>query len=338
MSIPTQYYSKKLKNWVGLNKQDRVVFGEDIKADELKNIAITPGSIYEYKWMPGDKKGESVKDFWLSHALMNPSHCENENLTQSLFVLRIPGLEEEAAYETVKNQLKISNYISELENDDAELRNIAYFFNLNPTGKSVKSIFVELIDQTPMLIGKKYVPKGLLLRPGIVEKFFALYTKDNEESRIRVMLRKAIAFGVIKETSGVYYLNNIPIGSDFERIVMYVKENPEIYSQQIIPQVRAKDEYVPTKEVVTPKGDLSETNPLAAKNHLANLVIEATALRIPRAKSKKAETLEEDIKTAKALIAQAESLGIENWQSRVTYVDELPGIISRAKKAQEVTA
>lgn len=355
LTIPTEYYHKRHKMRYALNKQGRVVRGDLIRTEDILRIGIIPGTgHYEYQWVDGDVGGEAVRDFWMESPYVKPTHCENLNLTNHLFDLKVPVLEDESAYKVVKNQLLVANYISELEGNEEELRNIAYFYNCNPTGKTTRKVYIDLLDITPIQVNGKSVPRGILLRPGIIETFFDVYTKNTDNTRISVNIRKAIALNIIEYKSspgggGIYYYNNIPIGSDFDKVLMYAKENPEIYSQQIVPQIRQKDGYSPISKTDQISGDPSEKNLIYEKGERvktsSDLAAEkqelqeiAKTLKISRPRNKSIQTLEMDIKSAHELIAEAKKLGIENWEDRCEYIDDLASLIVIAKKRLEQVA
>ena len=124
---------------------------------------------------------------------------------------------------------------------------------------------------------------------------------------------------------------------------MFVKENPDVYSQQIVPQIRQKDAWVPTPEPKFTTGDPSISNILEIKSQRVdsildnkaeknNLTREALSLKVQRAKTMGVDRLRQEIKDAKMLVKEAEDLGITGWSDRVEYVHELHELIHEAKK------
>lgn len=323
VSIPTIYYNKILKQRIAINSAGVVKFGSEIKLDDLLQVNMPSGaSTYEYEWTPGDKIGETVKDFWLNHQLIKPLHVDNKNMTQHLFTLKIPHEIDIASYKRVKNQLAVANYIGQLEGDEEELRNISFFFNANPTGKTAQKIFTELID----------FKNGILMRDEIIDNFFTLYSKDNSDAQMKVVVNKAISLNIITFRDGIYWFNNISIGSNIERLIMYCKENREIYNQQIVPYVNRSDVYVPSKKEVKQVGNMAADNPIAIGVEKEERRTRAKELKLRNWHNINKETFDRMEKLAESVYSEAESLGIDWRSSEFKWVDEVEDQIEIAKK------
>lgn len=325
ISVPTIYFHKQTKRRYAINRNHQVVVGDQIKIDELLIINMPPGAPhYEYEWESGDEKGEAIKAFWMNHELVKPIHCINPNMTQHLFDLKIPNEIDDAAYKRVKNMLSVANYVAELEENEDELRNLAFFYNNNPTGKTTQKIITELID----------FKTGALMQSGIVERFHDIYKKDTD-TNIKIILRKAIAQNIVSyKDNKVYYLNNMPIGSDFDNLVMYCKENPEIYSHQISAAVKRNDVKKEEKAEKVKKDELTGV-PLVKDVDLYNLREQAKSLKVRNYWNLTKDRCIADIEGAKEIIKKAEELGIPWMNAEFKWIDEIDFEIRKKTAKQQ---
>lgn len=322
ISVPTIYFHKLTKKRYAINKNHRVMIGDQIKMDDLLVINMPPGAPhYEYEWESGNEQGEAIKDFWMNHELVKPIHCENRNMTQHLFDLKIPNEIDDAAYKRVKNMLSVANYVNDIADDEDELRNLSFFYNSNPTGKSKEKIFTELID----------FKTGILMKEDIVNNFNKVYTKDNSDTVIKIVIRKAIAQNIIVyKDNRVYYFNNMPIGSDFDNLVMYCKENPEIYTQQIAAQVKRYD-----KAATNQVKDNAPVTKISENVKLYDLRDEAKSFKVRNYWNITAETCKTQIEAAKKITEEAEKLDIPWRDAQFKWIDEVQVAIN--KKLREMT-
>lgn len=331
MSIPAEYTDRKTGVRFALDINGRVQTGESIKMENIKKIQLqATDPRYVFSWEEGDAKGEAQKDFWMNHELVKPVHGKNDNLENHMFDLVIPQAIQLQKFTDLKLKGRIYNYVASLEANEQELRNLAFYYGVIPS-ENKDAVFYALADFNA----------GRLMQSDVMYSFFDDYTKDNDEVRLKTMVKKAVVFKVFEKKDNVYFLSNSPIGSTVEQLIVYCMENKEMYESFIIPEVQRRDQFIaPVKENKV-KGDPSEINVIKklhdskdnAMNSTAELVSmrgDAKALKIGSTHVMGRERLTAEIANAKALYAKAESLGIDH--SRIVTINELPALIEKAEK------
>lgn len=162
--------------------------------------------------------------------------------------------------------------------------NICFYFapHLEPNKKNNSELFTILGD---LKTDAKGIHNGLLIQDEArMDAVLNVYYKNTEESQFRTTIYKAIEWGIINlETKG-YYINAEYIGGDKEAVVVYMKNNPQIFENFVLPKVAQKD-------IVIQGDDMEKVN--AAKFELRHNV-------------------DRESKPLEDLRAEAKELGIKN--------------------------
>lgn len=115
-----------------------------------------------------------------------------------------------------------------LELKASQMMQVAFLTGSNPVGKTTEQIFTELCDFD---MGKcMMAPSKFLLDWKAADRSLTVYA------------RKAVELGVITKDNNVYKFNNTTIGGTSDEIVLFLKNNPEVFNNYIKKQVDEKDQ------------------------------------------------------------------------------------------------
>ena len=135
---------------------------------------------------------------------------------------------------------RVANYLSDSELDT--LRDICYYYGVNPSGKTKGQICLELGDYSS---GRLYFKKNEITEPDYKNFLISWVENIDPDREFIVNCRKAVNFDVIttnyKDGRSNFYLGNTFIGVSFEDIVAFFKREPKLYSDYVVRGVRDRD-------------------------------------------------------------------------------------------------
>lgn len=327
IQIPTQYFDTENKVRMGLNQNGDIVSNDHIDPKKLMRLPIQQTNPRYFKSIketdsPGIKNQyDKELAFWKRHELMQIKGGKNPNMKQPLFVLIVHDEIQNSQYSALKLKNTVFNYIMQVEDDAAEIRNICYYYGMNPTGKTKEEIVIALCDYNT----------GILMRPGLVEKFTTEYNKDNDEVRMKTIVKKAVATAVFEQRNGIFFLNGDAIGNNEDSLVVYCRDNKDIYEKIIVTEVQKRDIFKPYKKE---KEVSLET---IGKKDVMNDIAEATRYRA-RAKelgyvvshNERLENAKKKVEEGEKIHARAKELGID--VSNYKYIQQVETAIMKKEK------
>lgn len=139
------------------------------------------------------------------------------------------------------NKLKVMSDI--VSKSLAEIRDICFYYGLPPKGKTKGALIIELADYNSGLIFRK---NGDIDK---AEHYISTFITNQDPDKVyTVNCRKALDYNVITERIGdggqrAYYLGNELMGTTFEDIVKFCKQNDDIYQKYILKGVKESDNF-----------------------------------------------------------------------------------------------
>lgn len=128
--------------------------------------------------------------------------------------------------------------------------NICFYFapHLQPNKINNSELFT-ILGETKT--DAKGVPFGILIQDERrMDAVLESYYKDSADSQFRTTINKAIEWEIIRYESKGYYLNAEYIGSDKENVYVFLKNNPEIFENYVLPAVAQRDIIVQDDDMV----------------------------------------------------------------------------------------
>ena len=186
-----------------------------------------------------------IENFYCLHPLTLINGKRHPNTTNGAVVYYdIIDVDKRTVSELKKwyNKLKVMNHLNEM--DLAEMREVCFYYGEHPKGKTKGQLLIALAD---------YNQGNLFKKDGEADKaehFIATFIENQSPDRVvTVNCRKAIDFAVItkKVSEGgqeAFYLGNELLGTTFEDVVKFCKQNEEIYTKYILKGIREKDQYM----------------------------------------------------------------------------------------------
>ncbi len=183
-----------------------------------------------------------VEDFWMRHPLVGYKGKKMTNVPLFELISRKEVVNDQ--YLNVKTSLAVSNKIMGM--DLNELRDVWYYYGLEPKGKSLETLSTTLID-----------PKnGHAVLDG--ENFLKVFAQEtNTERDYNINVRKAIMLGIIqnRQVAGRdnFYLNDEFIGISYDDVLRYCKEQDRTYKEHILRKIALLEEKAHGKTEIKPE-------------------------------------------------------------------------------------
>jgi len=208
------------------------VFKGEAPKEKKAMIINFPNPNFEYEInVDSDNKAQQL---WLEALRLDEKvHSVGKLKTGHLWQLVDENYEAVQTALEIKKRANVTNLIYKLSVE--KLSKICYRLNVNIRGKKKEEIY------------------GLLLHPfrGVV------FSKDlrGEDNYVDLILNgdfgsdfdvksdvnKAVVLGIIKQTNGVYYLGNTPIGTNIDGAYSFMRENMQVYNSSLLPELEQKD-------------------------------------------------------------------------------------------------
>lgn len=194
-----------------------------------------------------------VEDFWMHHPLIK---CKGVNKPATpLFELVSRKDVVSDNFSDLKKSLEVSNKVIAM--DDHSLRDVYFYYGLEPKGKSRE-------DMVTKLIGDK---NGVAVADA--DNFLKVFDKDtNTEREYIINARKAILLGVVQDRKvqgrSNFYLDDEHIGTMFEDVLRYCKDNDRIYKENILRKLARQEEKDFGKAEIKPEDVGGKAAPVAA--------------------------------------------------------------------------
>jgi len=226
-------YAKKdgSREKITLTSTFEVFKGEAPKEKKAMKISF-PNPNFEYEInVDSDNKAQQL---WLEALRLDEKvHSVGKLKTGHLWQLVDENYEAVQTALEIKKRANVTNLIYKLSAE--KLSKLCYRLNENIRGKKKEEIY------------------GLLLHPfrGVV------FSKDlrGEDNYVDLILNgdfgsdfdvksdvnKAVVLGIIKQTNGVYYLGNTPIGTNIDGAYSFMRENMQVYNSSLLPELEQKD-------------------------------------------------------------------------------------------------
>jgi len=185
------------------------------------------------------KKKEVVDKFFGEHPLMTRNGKATKFTKSGMYDMYSEIEKSDIQYDTWKENLTVMNRLSEMA--DNELRDVWYYYGVEPSGKKRGELIVKLGS----------VPGGLAIddvdRATKKSKFLQMFSLETKsETEFIVNMRKCLLHGLIDDKmDGVrhnYYHGTTFIGTTFNDLIAYAKREDRIYQQHILPRLRELEE------------------------------------------------------------------------------------------------
>lgn len=193
----------------------------------------------ESKQNSTDRKVQQlVKVFFGAHPLFTVNGQLTKHTKSPMF--DITDLSEESNEKLVvwNKKTRVANILTDM--DFAEKREVAYYYGINPEGKTDGEL-------TILLGSFEY---GDCMEPLNIDGFISTWGEkfQSKEKEYVVMARKAITLNIIEVRNGDdgrenFYLGNTFIGTEFNDVLAYCKREERIYNENIVRGVKAADKF-----------------------------------------------------------------------------------------------
>lgn len=184
-----------------------------------------------------------------------------------------------------------------------EKRDCAFHYNVNATNMRHSEIIAKMID----------MEKGVLMNPNaftdgmcIMDHFLEKYG-NNEIVNVKMLCEKSITQGLIQQRDNGYYLDKDYIGTTKEMVYDYIKTNAQVHDM-LKQQSGNLDKKVEDDLTADKKVKHEELKPLKNLDRLNELIPEALALGIRRAKNMGEKTLIDAIAEKKEINRLSEEI------------------------------
>lgn len=296
--VDGKYYDKEkgqtitLLNNYGVVTSDRVLAAnETVWIQWFKTNAPT----FVLTWDDEKENGKKIAE-WVKY-LKRHDNIKCDGNTNAVKAPQFKLVDSRQVYveraDAIKTKLAVGNLINNMR--ASQLMEVAYFTGANPIGKTTEQIFAELCDFD---LGKCMVnPARFLAEWKAPDRSHTVYAK------------KAVTLEIIKLDNGVYKFNNASIGGTHDEIVVFLKNNPDLYDNYIKKQVQAEDrlpvsinEDILVSDILDKKPKTESTSTKKTETEKAN----------GRAERKVEATAQEDER--QKLIGEMKQLGVPGAQ------------------------
>jgi len=208
------------------------VFKGEVPKEKKAMIINFPNPNFEYEInVDSDNKAQQL---WLEAMRLDEKvHSVGKLKTGHLWQLVDENYEAVQTALEIKKRANVTNLIYKLSVE--KLSKLCYFVNEPIYGKKKEEIY------------------GLLLHP-FRGKIFSrdLRGEDNyvdlilngdfgSDFDVKSDVNKAVILGIIKQTNGVYYLGNTPIGTNIDSVYSFMRENMQVYNSSLLSELEQRD-------------------------------------------------------------------------------------------------
>lgn len=192
---------------------------------------------------------EKVIEAWARHPqivdIRNPTNDPelpyyNSNLKAPLFQIVRPDEQVKKKNNNTRDKLKAANMANTMTTD--ELKSVAFFFGLNPSGWTEDELFDNVAG----------FENGVIMREPNLQKFLAKFENLTKEVELEITIQKAIQMtevpvagfsSIFEKRSTGYYLNGTYIGNTAEKVVHFFseKESKELYESYVLKAVNERE-------------------------------------------------------------------------------------------------
>lgn len=165
---------------------------------------------------------KKVKQFFAEHpGIVVVGAADYNSNAGALHEMLVLEDEERRVYDRSQLKIKAANIINSLPSE--KLRDLAFFFDLNPSTRSDMQVWLDLAHPET---GR------LMVSEEFGHKLIEMYnTPENKDILMRALIKKAVILNKINFRNGKYYIaaNDEPIGMVEDDIVLYYKANAKMY-------------------------------------------------------------------------------------------------------------
>lgn len=181
------------------------------------------------------KKKAVIEKFFGEHPLMTRNGKATKFTKSGMYDMYSEIEKSDIQYETWKENLSVMNRLTDMA--DNELRDVWYYYGIEPSGKKRGELIVKL----------GAVPGGLAVddidRSTKKSRFLQMFSLETKsETEYIVNMRKCLLHGLIDDkVDGVrhnYYHGTTFVGTTFNDLIAYAKREDRIYQQHILPRLR----------------------------------------------------------------------------------------------------
>lgn len=194
---------------------------------------------------PMDRKIENtIQNFYMLHPLtmLNGKHHPN-TANGAVVYYDIIDINQKVVTELKKwhNKLAVMNDLA--GKTLAEIRDICFLYGLPPKGKTKGGLLIDLAEYNKghLFVTHEGVDKS--------EHYIATFINNQDPDKVlTINANKAIDYGVVSKRISEggqisFYLGNELLGTTFEDVVKFFKQNPDMYERYILKGIREKDQF-----------------------------------------------------------------------------------------------
>jgi len=186
-----------------------------------------------------------IRNFYMVHPLTMINGKPHENTANGAVVYYdIIDVNQKVVSDLKKwfNKLAVMNDLS--GKDLSELRDICFMYGHPPKGKTKGGLLIDLAEYN----------KGLLFKLDANENdksehYLATFVNNEDPDKtFTINARKAINYDVVHERIAdggqiSYYLGKELLGTTFEDVVTFLKQNPDMYERYVMKGIRERDQF-----------------------------------------------------------------------------------------------
>lgn len=235
-------YTGSAGKQITITTSNRAVYGPPQPTDRVKQLMF-------------DKSNKTItltfdnKDIDVYRALMDCpylDHPDNKTTMPRLFTVVDYDKAVVNEVSVLKKKLTVMNKVNSMS--EREMRDVLFFMGENPVNMTDSEMLVKLIGLDKGVLMNGMQPNGVQNYDYFIEKF-----DDTTDAQMSVMLRKAVHFSIIETKGGHYYLGSQLIGANFEDLIIYFRQNEQMYNSFVARQVQQKD-VLPNENYAVPAG------------------------------------------------------------------------------------
>ena len=271
--IICSYYDIEAKKTFAILQDDTVVVnpGKDALLKKINFSSSYTTHVIEFDdAVSEDKRFKEQAQWWRRQpeTLDMNAKKKHSNLVRLGYTYIDVGNQKDMQAKLIEN---VSQVLDKLMKAGPEGRvKIATFYGV--TGASQKKDGELIIELGDMRSGKLMNPKLMWDDEkdiSFMDHFLNEYKSDSAETIFKVNVKKAVAMGLIeqkKNTPGkplltTFYINNDPIASSEDALIIYLKEHPDLYETYIVDRINADNKQkkdLADAQLKSNKGALSE--------------------------------------------------------------------------------
>jgi hypothetical protein len=284
LELKFEYYDSKLNKNIFIPIDKSKVYTDKQFAGNKTPLKVKfegPTSNYSFEWESDNDKDQEIADAMMRHPLIRCK--DNDNMKNPLFELIDTTKKVSNDAMIIKKKGLVFNLVN--NTTVGIMRDVAFAFGYNPVGKEYGEIFTSLLDfSTGILMSGQDAN-------GVSNLDRAIDLLDDNMDQTYIIMKKAIALGIIAHRDGIYYVKTDIAGDTEDKLLLYLKENKGMYEQFVKKEVALRD--------VLPAEDIDK----AVKTTVAGLTHE-----VPSTYRRK--SIGEEVKY-KNLQEEAKALGIK---------------------------